>query len=105
MPVKALQASVSFSGVFDFPREPVVSGRVRFRRTFEGRQPVLMVKDPEVLRQIFVKEFEKFPTRRVSVRVLMCVCVCGVVCECVCGEVCVCEFEKFPTRRVSLCVC
>ena len=40
---------------------------VAFCRIYEGRRPVLMVQDPELLKCIFVKNFQDFPNRRVNV--------------------------------------
>ena len=37
-----------------------------FHSAYELRRPVLMVKDPEFLKHIFVKNHQDFPNRRVS---------------------------------------
>ena len=39
-----------------------------FHRSYEGRRPVLMVQDPEFLKQLFVKKHHDFPNRRVSIQ-------------------------------------
>ena len=63
-------------------------------RFYVFQHPTLLVCDPDIVKAITVKEFDKFVDRFVSV---LCMCVCVHSCEYLCG--------MYVYIRIPMCVC
>ena len=65
-----------------------MSGIVSFvieRRIYFGTKPFLLIMDLDMIRDVTVKQFDKFVdrlVRKVCVFLCLCVCVCVFVCMC-----------------------